>query len=274
MAYSECSEPKCGNPVFARGFCRKHYDQNVKKEAKHCSINNCTRKAHRRGMCDYHYRKQLKKEKPECKVSGCTDGVKAHGYCERHYQRFWKTGSVEQTRPNDWGAREAHPLYKSYTWHKRGMPKSMDKVWADDFWRFVADVGERPANHTLRKEDPNKPIGPSNFYWKEKATTNLKKSEYAKAWRDNNPDKERNNYLKKKYGITLEQYEAMEHTQNHVCKICEKPQTGRYQNLAVDHCHTSGKVRGLLCDYCNRGIGMLKDDPKTIEAALKYLTQN
>ena len=75
-----------------------------------------------------------------------------------------------------------------------------------------------------------------------------------------------------KYGITLEKYSEMLRKQDYKCLICSSSSTdldGRA--LAVDHCHTTGEVRGLLCHRCNLGIGNFKDDAQLLENAIKYL---
>lgn len=76
--------------------------------------------------------------------------------------------------------------------------------------------------------------------------------------------------LERTYGITMDEYKQMLEDQNHVCKICSKPQSTN-RSLCVDHCHTTGKVRGLLCDSCNRGLGMLGDNVESLSTALQYL---
>lgn len=76
----------------------------------------------------------------------------------------------------------------------------------------------------------------------------------------------------KKYGITLEEYDALLAKQGGVCAICKcSPDVQHHKVLAVDHCHDSKKVRGLLCDRCNLGIGGLKDNPELLQAAITYL---
>lgn len=76
----------------------------------------------------------------------------------------------------------------------------------------------------------------------------------------------------RKYGITLEDYDRMYQEQNGVCKICSLPQISpRNTRLCIDHDHRNGKVRGLLCSDCNRGIGLLKDDPRILDKASEYL---
>jgi hypothetical protein len=80
----------------------------------------------------------------------------------------------------------------------------------------------------------------------------------------------RDSVYKRHFGITLKDYEDMLFKQNGVCAICLKEcKTG--QRLAVDHCHTTGKVRGLLCMECNRGLGAFKDNVVVLTTAIKYL---
>ena len=78
------------------------------------------------------------------------------------------------------------------------------------------------------------------------------------------------NHLKTRYGITPAQYEALLVTQDGVCAICQNPPITK--RLAVDHCHETGRVRGLLCNPCNRGIGYLKDSTKLAQRAAEYLS--
>lgn len=81
--------------------------------------------------------------------------------------------------------------------------------------------------------------------------------------------------LMSKFGITLEQYDEMAEQQGGVCAICKQPNrvkhgTGATKRLAVDHCHLTGTVRGLLCDQCNRGLGLFGDDPDRLRNASAY----
>lgn len=78
--------------------------------------------------------------------------------------------------------------------------------------------------------------------------------------------------LKKKYGLTIEDYELMLNAQGGACAICGSDQVrGFGKRMAVDHCHDTGKVRGILCGNCNRGIGNFAHDPELLEAASRYL---
>jgi hypothetical protein len=92
------------------------------------------------------------------------------------------------------------------------------------------------------------------------------------------PKKQRKDYMReydlmKSYSITKNDYEALLKQQDNKCKICgsEPPSIGKKKYLCVDHDHKTGKIRGLLCDKCNRGIGLLNDDYKIIQNALNYI---
>jgi hypothetical protein len=84
-------------------------------------------------------------------------------------------------------------------------------------------------------------------------------------------------WLKKKYGITLKEYNELLESQNYVCSICGKKEnhihnkTKKKTDLAVDHCHDTGKIRGLLCTNCNIGIGYFKNNSDLLIAAAEYL---
>lgn len=82
----------------------------------------------------------------------------------------------------------------------------------------------------------------------------------------------RTRYYKTRYGLTLEDVDAMFDAQGGRCAICGTEAPGdRYKKFHVDHCHTTGKVRGMLCGQCNRGIGALGDDPDRVQRAADYL---
>lgn len=93
-------------------------------------------------------------------------------------------------------------------------------------------------------------------------------------------DQGRDYSLRSKYSITLAQYEELFLKQNGVCAICKQPETalekykGRIKKLAVDHCHDTNKIRGLLCSSCNIGIGNLKHNPDLLRKAALYCEQS
>lgn len=83
----------------------------------------------------------------------------------------------------------------------------------------------------------------------------------------------KNTRLKHTYGISLTDYKQMLIDQGRTCKICGSSNAGGSHNIFhVDHSHTTGKVRGLLCTSCNSAIGFLKDSPEILEKAINYLT--
>jgi hypothetical protein len=78
-----------------------------------------------------------------------------------------------------------------------------------------------------------------------------------------------------RHGITQKAYEEKIAQQGHRCAICRNASSGTKRLLfCVDHDHDTGKIRGLLCITCNTGIGALKDDPRVLEAAIRYLKEH
>jgi hypothetical protein len=81
--------------------------------------------------------------------------------------------------------------------------------------------------------------------------------------------------LKRNFNITLEKYNEILISQNYKCCICNNYETSyRNEVLSVDHCHNTGKIRGLLCNTCNRALGLFKDNVELLTNAIKYLNNN
>lgn len=76
-------------------------------------------------------------------------------------------------------------------------------------------------------------------------------------------------HIKRTYNLTPEEYHTMYEKQGGLCQVCLNPQTNK--KLSIDHCHQTGKVRGLLCTSCNLALGKLKDDPEIIKSLLLYV---
>lgn len=77
-----------------------------------------------------------------------------------------------------------------------------------------------------------------------------------------------------RYGITVDQLVRMTEAQSGLCAICGNPPSGigkTGQRLHIDHDHITGVVRGLLCEFCNRGLGMFRDNPSLLTVAIQYL---
>jgi hypothetical protein len=115
--------------------------------------------------------------------------------------------------------------------------------------------------YQARKDDPE---------FREYVRTNQKRR-----YRENKHvrDASRAQQLRAKFGLTPEQVEAMAETQGQACASCARPfKTPKQRH--VDHCHTTGKVRGLLCHGCNTGIGLFREDPDALRAAIQYLDRH
>lgn len=101
----------------------------------------------------------------------------------------------------------------------------------------------------------------------------LYSDENKKLKRKSNWDKQR---LKDKYGLSLEDREDLLKRQNYCCLICQTHFDGQSKNTKayIDHCHSTGKVRGLLCNSCNLGLGHFKDNEEFLLSAIQYLKNN
>lgn len=107
------------------------------------------------------------------------------------------------------------------------------------------------------------------------------RSALALQWFHDNKERHKDNKhrwtLMKSYGLTPDQYDAMLAEQGGVCAICghdepgEHGRTGTKFRLSVDHCHDTGRVRGLLCQKCNRAVGLLGDNVDLLRKAIDYL---
>ena len=91
---------------------------------------------------------------------------------------------------------------------------------------------------------------------------------------EEDPSRAKGNDLKRKYGITLDEHNKMFDEQNGVCYLCKKPGDGRWKKLCVDHDHTTGKVRKLLCRSCNTALGQVGDNIDLLENMIMYLKQH
>jgi len=198
-----------------------------------CSVKGCDKKVFSTGICRSHYDARRWANMPPCSVDGCDSKSFQKGLCRVHYRR--ELESRREYCSVNGCKNKIHTLNLCSTHHTR-----------------------------LRSHGTLNKIRPKNW--------NGTDQEYEEHHR-----KSANRSLKRKYGITLEQYEVMHDEQNGVCKICGNPETRKNpytdmpSRMPVDHCHETGKIRGLLCTDCNVGIGKLNDDIKLLEKAIEYL---
>ena len=87
-------------------------------------------------------------------------------------------------------------------------------------------------------------------------------------------EKQKDTRLRRLYGISAKEYKALSAAQNGLCRICVNPPPPDQRGLVVDHCHTTGAVRGLLCNNCNALLGMATDDVARLRSAIDYLERS
>lgn len=127
---------------------------------------------------------------------------------------------------------------------------------------------EALAQRVAYAEDPEKAKEATKKWSRENAAHLAAKK---RVWRAQNPGKHEAHTRKTLYGITDAEYQTLVIAQKGLCAICGGPPTKNRRNLSVDHCHQTGKIRGLLCSNCNTAIGLFKDLPELLEKALLYL---
>lgn len=162
----------------------------------------------------------------------------------------------------------------------------MRAVWrlvikAENDWRsfddFVASVGDRPeVERKLVATDKTKPVGPNNFQWVKPEYDHLTKDGRKKYLKDHRlGNRYRAAHLRKKFGITIAEYQAKLEEQKGVCAICSKPERGTRNGIVrwlnVDHNHETKAVRGLLCTNCNVAVGMMCESVDIMRSAISYL---
>jgi len=127
--------------------------------------------------------------------------------------------------------------------------------------------------------DTTKPI--DDFYLRNKTSmvrhSTCKECDKKRVKENHDPVAYRNAELQRRYGITQQDYEVMIAEQNNQCAICNTTEPGGRHNrgyFVVDHCHTTGKVRKLLCNNCNTALGLVGDNVDTLHKMINYLGIN
>ncbi len=107
--------------------------------------------------------------------------------------------------------------------------------------------------------------------WREKNRSEY--NNYAAMWRAKNPGRQHAMEIKRRYSMSVADYNALLVAQHCQCKICQRPHDPSVNRgrLYVDHCHKTNQVRGLLCSRCNIALGSLGDDPEVLKKAIIYL---
>ncbi len=216
----------------------------------------------------------------KCVVDRCEHLThrKVDQYCSTHYWRFKKYGTPELPPKEN---RRAHPFY--HLWFDRKGCRV--KEW-DELSQFIADISPKPDGDYFLVRLRDDVWGPTNFKWQ--PHLKRREGEANKNWwarkrqarLANIPAMDRTRDLKRRFGLTPDDYQAMMSAHNGVCAICAKPETafdpkaGTRKSLAIDHCHASGKIRGLLCWRCNGTLGKIEDDISLLKAMIAYLEKH
>lgn len=108
--------------------------------------------------------------------------------------------------------------------------------------------------------------------WRKNSRAHYNKT--ARIWRKNNPSSNRGYHLKKKFNLSINQYDHMFSQQKGCCHLCGKHQNDCKRRLAVDHDHKTGKIRSLLCSNCNKGLGNFGERVEVLVKAVQYLSMN
>jgi len=140
--------------------------------------------------------------------------------------------------------------------------------------RFYSGRRKCKSCHSKRMKEYRRSINYNKVYYEQ--NKNKEKNRCLENYYKNkdNPDKKlkwRENQLKVKYNITLEEWNKMYKDQNYSCAICKSDELVGSGVLHVDHCHVTGSIRGLLCHHCNVALGSFKDNVNILNNAIKYL---
>lgn len=184
--------------------------------------------------------------KPTCCIDHCGQPHMARGWCRLHYFRWRRHGDPQADIP----VREVGLDRTTRVCSKCGVRKPVD------------DFGIRSKGKYRRSRC--KPC--------ESEDTRLRLAQMSSADRVERSEAYWRSSLIRNYGITHEEYAAILAAQGGGCGICGSTKAGgRRSRLAVDHCHETGEVRGILCDNCNRALGLIGDDMDAVLNALSYL---
>lgn len=190
---------------------------------------------------------------PVCSIDDCQNRVFARMWCSKHYTRWLRHGDphgitratpYQHGDPTKWCPRcESMQAIQRFAKRGNGRPKG---------WCIPCEAAYQESHAASPEGREQRRLG--------RAGWNNRNHEY---------------FLKYRYGITLADYEALRITQTDRCAICGTDRPGiKITKWTVDHCHSSGKVRGLLCGSCNLGIGQFGDEPERLRAAAAYIERH
>lgn len=232
-----------------------------------------------------------------CSVDDCGRPHKGHGYCGKHWQNWRKTGSpfgkkgflAPRSRQAEMTP-DVRALYLRWVDLRRSRGAGLVPAWAENFDAFLAGVGTRPSKlHRLYTLKRGQVLGPETFQWRESVGLKKLPGENSAAFRRRYQQTRQAKFgttqldgqLRKKYGADfgVENFNAMLKDQQGLCAVCQQKEVARGRKggvklLAIDHDHQTGKVRGLLCQACNRLLGYARDNSAILRSAAEYLDKH
>jgi hypothetical protein len=137
--------------------------------------------------------------------------------------------------------------------------------WAERGLHRPSPDVDKPARKRGRKPGRKGGLKPGRTPWRSERARFLR-NDRRRVRRALEPDY-RDGERARRYGLSLADYRALQARQGNACAICRKVTRA----LCIDHCHVTGRVRGLLCRSCNSALGLYADDPRLLRAALVYL---
>lgn len=205
-----------------------------------------------------------------CSVESCTYPSSVRGYCSTHYARWKRTGDVQADVPI-----RRHVQQPALCTTGCGKPSAARGLCVVHYqrWKTSGEAGEaalrrRPSS----PDDTEKPctscgeMKPLDDYHRDKRNRDGRQTTCKACYHVYQTNIRR----KRVYGITSADYDRMAAEQDGRCLVCGERPTARI--LVVDHCHRTGKVRGLLCDRCNRLLGVADDNVELLRKAIAFLT--
>lgn len=189
-----------------------------------------------------------------CTIDDCTTGVLAREMCARHYTRWRKHGDPRYLMPRNGN-------------HHTGPPVESKVCTGCGYDGPVAHF--RPSTSTCKQCDRE-----YKAEYKKRPEVRARRLARAKAERETDKwfrgDVRRRG---KAVGLDPDEAERIYAATGGVCEICGQNDKDAKKRLSFDHCHASGKFRGMLCSSCNTALGSFKDDIERLEKAIKYLRE-
>jgi len=301
MADRTCSAEDCGRPVHCKKLCRTHYAQwqrtgivkPIRSRYAQCSVDGCTGVRFTDDFCRSHFELHRGTDWQRCKVDGCESPVKSRLLCGAHYQRYRYHDQLDEVAPpvrrpcafcgepvsgRRWGAMYCSKRCDDNARHRR-------RSAAAGVARETCQHCDKPLDGVRNRRDQRFCSQWCNQTWHNHHRAHVaRKQRAARAARCPACDQllgpgrqvfcslacKRDGRQARKYGMTVRELHALMESQGRACAICRTQEWGA-KGPQVDHCHTNGHVRGLLCVGCNTGLGQFKDDTARFRAAIAYL---